>query len=95
LIINLDFGVFSTPRMVCDVRRAARQLRVLAVSGSGREMLVEMVDNQAKPVIHNANSRVGRPFGADRVRVDLHDELHGTCLRRFLAGHSVRIRTIC
>jgi len=51
------------------------------------EILVEMVDTQAKGIIHNAESQVGRPLGVDRVRLDLPDERHGLVAGRSAAHH--------
>jgi F-type H+-transporting ATPase subunit a len=48
------------------------------------EMLVEMVDNQAKANIHNAQAQVHRSSGTDRVRLDLPDERHGHAARGLL-----------
>ena len=52
------------------------------------EIVLEMVDNQAKSIVHNAQSRkFVAPAGADRVHLDLPDELDGLPAGRPAAAH--------
>jgi hypothetical protein len=50
------------------------------------EILVEMVENEAKGIVHNAQSRkLVAPAGLDRVHLDLPDERHGPAAGRSAA----------
>ena len=88
LAVLVDPDGRARPAGCCARRRQARTSGVPGRFQAAVEILVEMVDNQAKGIVHNAESRkFVAPAGADRVRLDLPDERDGLAAGRSAAAH--------